>query len=139
LCKGYIFRDADFKLRAIEAYYRWNPINPEAETATYKQFMASNGFIDLFKKRHHFSSRCSHFKRRSPPNAELEKKFTDETTEIVSAEDRDRVLNCDETCYKLYPNGILTWAEVGSDNVAVSITGNEKEAIMVMATVRLAG
>jgi hypothetical protein len=36
---------------AIETYYRLNPIDGEAEAAYYTQFMASNGFINLFKKR----------------------------------------------------------------------------------------
>jgi hypothetical protein len=50
LCKGYIFTDADFRLLAIDAYYRWNLIDPESEVMDYKQFMASNGFIHLFKR-----------------------------------------------------------------------------------------
>jgi hypothetical protein len=45
LLKGYIFANADFKLLASHAYFRWNLINPEAERPDYKQFRASNGFI----------------------------------------------------------------------------------------------
>jgi hypothetical protein len=49
------------------------------------------------------------------------------------------VLNCDETGWKLYPNSILTWADTGSQNMGISITGNEKDALTVLATVSLTG
>jgi hypothetical protein len=120
---------------AIDAYYRWNPIDSEAEESTFRQFAASNGFVNLFKKRHHFSSRRSHFKRRSPPNPELAKQFFDEIVALVHSIDPDPILNCDESSCKLYPNGILTWAETGSQNVAVPVCGNEKDAMTVMAAV----
>jgi hypothetical protein len=57
LYKGYVFIDADFRLLAIGACYRWNPIDPEPEIPDCTQFMAANEFIHLFKKRHGFSSR----------------------------------------------------------------------------------
>jgi hypothetical protein len=47
----------------------------------------------------------------------------------------ENVLNCDETCWRLYPNGILTWAETGSENVAIEIPGDEKASITAMATI----
>jgi hypothetical protein len=80
-----------------------------------------------------------HFTGRSPPNPEPEKMFLDEITQIVNSEDQDLVLNCDETSWKLYPNEILSWADTGSQNVAISITENERDALTVIATVRLAG
>jgi hypothetical protein len=139
LSTGHIFTNADFRVLAIDAYYQWNPIDSEAEIPAFKQFMCSNGFVNLFKKRHRFSSRRSHFKRRSPPNPELEKQFVSEIIELVNRQDRDLVLNCDESSWKLYPNGILTWAETGSQNVAIPVTGNEKDAITVMATISFGG
>jgi hypothetical protein len=57
----------------------------------------------------------------------------------VNKQDGDLVLNCDESSWKLYPTGILTWAETGSQNVAVPITGSEKDAITVMATITFGG
>jgi hypothetical protein len=86
LCKGYIFTDVDFRPLFIDAYYRWNAIGLESEVPDYKQFMASNGVIHFFKKRHCFSSRRSHFKRRSLPNPELDNKFVDGTRSLVNSE-----------------------------------------------------
>jgi hypothetical protein len=37
ICKGNIFTDADLRLLAIDAYYRWNPIDPESEVPDCKQ------------------------------------------------------------------------------------------------------
>jgi hypothetical protein len=35
------------------------------------------------------------------------------------------------------PNSIRTWADTGGQNMAISITGNERDALAVMATVSL--
>jgi hypothetical protein len=139
LAHGCLFTDADFRLLAIEAYYAWNPIEVDEEAPTFQQFGSSNGFIHNFKKRNRFSSRRSHFKRRAPPNPALENQFLTEIHEIMSRTDPQFILNCDETSWRLYPNGILTWADKGSQNIAVAIRGNEKEALTVMATVTRAG
>ena len=53
--------------------------------------------------------------------------------------DRDYVLNCDETSWKIYPGNILTWAKRGSENVSITIRGDEKECITVLATVSANG
>jgi hypothetical protein len=122
---------------AIDSYYQWSPIDSEAEKPFVKQCMASNGFAKSFKKRHRFSSRRSHFKRRSPPSPDLEKQFYNEIVKLVYSSDSELALDCDESSWKLYPNGMLTWAETGSQNVAISVNGNEKDAITVMTTVTL--
>jgi hypothetical protein len=57
----------------------------------------------------------------------------------VNTENPELGLNCDETSWKLCPNDILTWAETSSQNAAISITGNEKNTLTVMVTVRLTG
>jgi hypothetical protein len=47
------------------------------------------------------------------------------------------MLHCAETSWKLYPNGILPWADRGSDNVTLDVSGNEKDCFTVMATISL--
>jgi hypothetical protein len=127
----------DFRLLAIDASDRWNPIDVSSETPDFKQFLARNGFITLFKKRNRFSSRRCHLKRRSPPNPELKQQFLGEMAEIVRHANPERVLNCDEISWKSCANGIVTCADTGSQNIAVNVTGNEKESITVMATITL--
>jgi hypothetical protein len=94
--------------------------------AEFKQFMALNGFIYGFKKRNRFNSRRSHFKRRSPPSPQVDASFLAEMCELFESENPDFILNCDETAWKLYLNGILTWADRGSDDIALNVTGNKK-------------
>jgi hypothetical protein len=136
---GLLFTDADFRLMAIEQYYLWHLVDPSAEQADFKRSMASNGFVYGFKKRNHISSHRSHFKRRSPPNPEIQTKFLAEIYGLHESANRDFVLNCDEISWKLYPNRMLTWADRGSDRIVFNVTGNEKECFTVMATISLSG
>jgi hypothetical protein len=46
-----------------------------------------------------------------------------------------RIINCDETAWKVMSNGLLTWARVGTHSVAVEARLNEKDAITVFASV----
>jgi hypothetical protein len=99
--------------------------------------MASNGFIYGFKKRNHFSLRRPHFKGRPLPSPEVEASFLAELCELFGSEDLDFILNCDETSCRLYPNGIFTWTDRGSDNFALNVTGNEKDSFTIMAAISL--
>ena len=53
---------------------------------------------------------------------------------ILENGDRDCILNCDETSWKLHPGNVLTWARCGSENVRIHVRGDEKECITVLAT-----
>jgi hypothetical protein len=47
------------------------------------------------------------------------------------------ILNCDETSWELYPNGILTWVDPKSDEVALNVIRNETDCFTVMVTISL--
>jgi hypothetical protein len=87
--------------------------------------MASNGVTDEFKKRNHFSLLRPHFKGHFPPSAQVDASFLADCKLFIS-QNFDCILNWDETSWKLSPNGILTWADRGSDNFPVNVTGNER-------------
>jgi hypothetical protein len=57
---GHLFTDMHVRILAIDAHYRWNPIDAIARRPDFKQSMISSGFIDGFKKRNRFSSRQCH-------------------------------------------------------------------------------
>jgi hypothetical protein len=136
-----LFTDHDFRNLAIAAYYNWNPIDAASEQLTAKDFHGSNGFIHNFKQRHSFSSRRSHYKRRpaqtSPATLEKTRRWILSIRSLVQyrQEELSYVVNCDETCWRLYPNGILTWAKKGADGVSLDIRGNEKASITALATI----
>ena len=58
---------------------------------------------------------------------------------LFSQVPRDRIVNCDETSLQLFPNGILTWADTGSDSIQTAVNGNVKDSITIMGTITAAG
>jgi hypothetical protein len=48
----------------------------------------------------------------------------------------DLIVNCDETCWKVYPDALKTWMLTGSDHVTISIRGNEKQAFTAFCSIR---
>jgi hypothetical protein len=48
-------------------------------------------------------------------------------------------MNCDETSWKLYSNGILTWVQTGNENISIEIKDDEKATIIAMATINTHG
>ena len=59
--------------------------------------------------------------------------------ELLDREDRDHIINMDETQWQVFPNGIMTWRDTGTDNVQVKINGNEKKGLTVLASITASG
>jgi hypothetical protein len=131
----------DFRRMAIAACYQWNPINFEHGQLTVKNFHGSNGFVSNFKQRHSFSSRRPHSKRRPEERIQMNEARAGRWTRQIRLLLRERqhelshVVNCDETCWRRDPNGILTCAKKGTDGASLDIRGNEKAAITALATI----
>jgi hypothetical protein len=98
-------------------------------------FAGSNGFVDKFKKRHRLMSRRVHFKDHGAPDPARRENWMKEMEELFLSVPWSRILNCDETCWALYPTEILTWAEIGSENVIAEIDGDENACVTAMATI----
>jgi hypothetical protein len=58
--------------------------------------------------------------------------------EIIAITSPDRIINCDETCWRVYPTGIRTWGTRGSDNIRLLIRGNEKDSLTALRSVTAA-
>lgn len=139
---GYHFTDADFRDIAMQAYrekyYTFlNSDDPE-ERKKAKNFNCSDGFIADFKYHHGFSSKCFHAKRRNASNVVVEERFLKEMENLFKTVKKEYILNADETGWKLFPNGLLTWGEKGKDNVSRQSIINDKAQITVLATVSAA-
>ena len=76
-------------------------------------FECSNGYIYDFKKKYKFSSRRAHLKRRSDVSEAGVEAWRQQMQCLLENVDRDCILNCDETSWKLHPGNILTWARCG--------------------------
>ena len=136
---GTYFTDEDFRQIAFAAWnekYAMNLLNGDSENVP--EFQCSNGYIYDFKKNHGFSSKKFHFKRRPTFKAKHETTYFDRIVNLLVSVPKHRILNCDETGWKLFPPGILTWAETGYDNVTRDGKVEEKAQITAIATVTAA-
>ena len=134
LTKGLLFTDAEFRALIMDQYlskYR------DAEEAP--SFQCSNGFVYDFKRRHGFSSRKGRIARRPPTDQTSIQIWREQISHLLETCDRDRILNCDETSWTVFPNNILTWADVGAECVPLKVNGDEKNCLTVLATVTANG
>jgi hypothetical protein len=66
-------------------------------------------------------------------------RWIEEIEELLGTVPLDTIYNADETSWRLYPNGVTTSAERGSDSITIASSGNENECPTVMAAVRADG
>ena len=132
--KHMIFTDNDFR-QVIWRFY----VEKYKDAENIPNFSCSAGFIADFKKRQRFSTRRQHFKRRPTVDETTLEEWTHRISELLRERDLDYVFNCDETSWKLFPSGLLTWADTGAENVSTLMAGDEKDCLTVMATVSANG
>lgn len=128
-----LFTNRDFKKIALQFHLDFHGFSPPSK------FNCSDGFISDFKKRHGFSSRKSHFKRRPSIVQEQINIWKNNLQKLLSEVSHDFILNVDETNWMVYPNDLRTWAPIGQDNVQLSINSNEKEDFTCLATISASG
>ena len=136
---GIYFTDEDFKELALQAWQEkylpiYNSDDPEIRKQ-FKEFHCSRGFIVDFKYHHNFSSKVFHIKRRANPNSPIEQKFLKEMANLFEHVPLSRILNADETGWKLFPKGILSWGETGIDNMSRQGSVSDKSQVTVLATI----
>jgi hypothetical protein len=138
---GFVFTDEDFLTVAMDAYReKLDALDRRAdgsfdEFVRLHPFQCSKGFMWYFKLKHRFSSRAVHHKRRSTVSPEGAERWQNEIRQLLDTVDHGHIFNCDETSWKVYPNGVLTWAEKGAETVSVNVQGNEKDCLTVLATI----
>jgi hypothetical protein len=99
-------------------------------------FQCSDQFIADFKKRHGFSSRRFHMRRRNRHCRRTDIELWINEIKMLLAEiPHRRIVNCDETMWRVVPNGMLTWAPVASESVSVDLDVGGKDGITVLASV----
>ena len=133
---GNLFTDAQFRELAMPTF-----LFKHKDEEQIPDFMVSDHFIHDFKERNHISSRLAHPKRRSDSNEEQNIEWEKDIGELLNTGTfpRDRILNCDETSWQIFPNSLKTWAETGSQNIQIHVNGNPKDSITVLATITADG
>ncbi len=130
LTQKFLFTDADFKIIAIQAFLEKHHDNPNPP-----KFSCSAGFISDFKKRHRFSSRVLHPKRRPSVSSESIDEWKKEMRKLLREFPNERIVNVDETNWLILPKGILTWSETGSKDVSFVTDIDPKANLTVLASV----
>ena len=127
------FHDDDFRFLAVQAFLE------KYGRKSLPDFQCSPGFIADFKARNHLSTRRAHYKRRPTVDPQTVETWVREVQNLLRTFPHDRVINGDETAWRILPNGATTWAERGSDSVVIGVQDDEKKTITVMASVTAAG
>jgi hypothetical protein len=86
-----------------------------------------------------FSIRRPHTRRRSVPNDECFAQFLANLEAIFDTYPPDRILNADETSWKLINNRMVTVAECGAEGVTCEFDGDVKACMTVIAAIDAAG
>jgi hypothetical protein len=51
---------------------------------------------------------------------------------LSDVNDHSRIINADESCWRVYPGALKTWVPIGSQNVHLLVNGNEKDSFNVI-------
>jgi hypothetical protein len=106
----FLFIDAIFHEIAIQA-----DLEKHQQDETPREFECSTGFIAGFKARNNFTSRRSHLKRRPRVMPEEREACIGKLVQLLSdVNDHSRTINADESCWRVYPGALKTWASIGS-------------------------
>ena len=134
---GSLFDDMDFKDLCMDAFLE------KYDSATkIPNFNASNGFVYKYKRRHRFSSRLCHLKRRPDISERVAAHFSQKLLNIFTSGDFDPhyFVNADETSWQVTPKNIRVWHPKGRDHVVRYCKKlNDKEVISVMAAIAADG
>ena len=131
---GILFTNEDFKDLASQAY-----LEKYKDSETMPNFQASDGFVTGFKHRNNFSSRRAHAKRRPSVASGYDENFKARLIELLGSQDRDRVINVDETFWRVVPGDLRTWGKRGADSVQIHPRAGEKDGVTVVAAVTASG
>ena len=136
LNKGLQFNDRLCKMIALQFWEQY----PEEHIAS--SFKASYNWIKNFKSKYDIVNRHVHYKRRPIKNEKymrIIKEFYDRVINIYKQhEENDTLylmLNIDETSWKTFNFGEMTWAAKGAEHVEFSSVWNDKECITALAAI----
>ena len=131
---GIVFQNKDFVKLASQSF-----LESHLDDEDIPDVKFSPKFVWNFKKRNGLSSRRARFKRRNSIDQQEVSDFIKSIQNLINTKPADRILNADETSWRILPSTMTTWAETGADSISINAVDNEKKAITVMATISYAG
>ena len=103
------------------------------------QVKIGDSLINNFMRRHGFSFRLPHVKRRTAPNDQIIASFLGQMDAVKAQFPPELIFNVDETCWRLLNGAIKTLARKGSTEVTITTKVDPKKDITVIAACSLAG
>jgi hypothetical protein len=103
------------------------------------EFRASLHFVADFRDRHAVSLRRPTLKRRPTVNVEALDAFIKRVREILRLYPANRVINIDETNWRVVQGAFKTWAPRGAESAQCKIDDDEKAGVTAIGAVDAAG
>ena len=141
--RDYILRDIFCPLAAVKQMAHevinedvsWEAVVSEQD----KDFKASHHWCKNFMKRNHLSLRRHHKKRRPATDDIFIAAFYEEMNDAFANVPRDRIINMDETFWRVLQSGALTVADMGAETVSCTFSADEKEGFTAICSIDAAG
>jgi hypothetical protein len=128
---GALFTNEDFPRIGMQAF-----LAKHQDSEDLPEFNCPNGFIKDFKSKNGVSSRRAHYKRRPEKDSMIEDAWMEEMRELMdSRPNPDRIVNCNEICWQVYPDCLRTWVPPESDHVTISIAGSERQSFTAFCSI----
>jgi hypothetical protein len=102
-------------------------------------FKAPRHFVSDFRTRHAISLRCPALKRRPAVDPAAVGAFIKKMSEILMDYPADRVINIDETQWKLVNGSVKAWGPRGAESVRVTVDDDAKDGVIAIGAVDAAG
>ena len=131
---GILFTNQDFKQIAIDAWLEKH----KDKKHPVPQFEASDGFVTGFKQRNGFATRRVHQKRRTRTDVQYVDEFVARLRHLLATQDRERIINADETFWSVVPGDLRTWGRKGEQNIQFHANGSDKDGVTVVAAITAA-
>jgi hypothetical protein len=113
-----------------EKYQNWDPLI---------QFQCSPGFIYELKKRNQFFSRRAHLNRRPTVSDDDHVNWIRALLHLLrDVPNHRRIINVDESCWRVHPDGLQTWEPTESQNIQTFCNGDEKYSFTVITAITAA-
>jgi hypothetical protein len=134
LTPGFLFTNPTFIEMAMQTFLEKHP-----GSESPVQFQCSPGFIQDFKTRNRFSSPRAHLKRRPSVRDDDRADWLTTLVQLLrDIPDHERIINIDESCWRVHPDGLQTWAATESENIRPHRQSNAKDAFTIVPAITAA-
>jgi hypothetical protein len=130
-----VFTEGNFRLFAIERDYEFYPTGVEFDEAKDWRIHSLSRVRVRFQEPPQDFLMATALQEKTKIRQSAKTRMGKTDCAIAEKSSTKNILNCDETCSRLYPSIILRWAENGSQSMKIEITGQDETSITAMATI----